>query len=122
MTGIGGWKAESAAPKDTVDMLDGATIDGATPGPITGAFSVLYRADEGIATRVRTRARPGDAHTVWYAISNAPENCSDGACGDDDVFIDLSDHTAGFNAAQIAATRVSVVWAAPEGRPVPQDA
>ena len=27
------------------------------------------------------------------------------------MFIDASDHTAGFNAAQIAATRVSVVWA-----------
>jgi hypothetical protein len=70
MTAIGGSQAASAAPKDKVDMLDGAIVDGATP-----------------------------------------ENCSHGACGDDDVFIDPSDHTAGFNAAQIAATRASVVWA-----------
>jgi hypothetical protein len=123
MTAIGGSQAASAAPKDKVDMLDGATVDGATPGPITGAFSVIDRADEGIATKVRTRARPGHAHTLWYAIFNAPENCSDGACGNDDVFIDPSDHTAGFNAAQIATTRVSVVWAGagavanPAGRP-----
>jgi hypothetical protein len=61
-------------------------------------------------TKVRTRARPGHAHTLWYVIFNAPENCSDGACGDDDIFIDPSDHSAGFNAAQIAATHASVVW------------
>ncbi len=31
------------------------------------------------------------------------------ACGDDDIFIDPSNHSAGFNAPQIAATRASVV-------------
>lgn len=111
MTAIGGSQAASAGPKDKVDMLNAATLEGATPEPITGAFSVLDRGDEGIATKVRTRARPGHAHTLWYAVFNAPENCSDGACGDDDVFADPSDHSAGFNAAQIATTRVSVVWA-----------
>ena len=58
MTAIGGSQAASAAPKDKVDMLDRATVDGAT-GPITGTFSVIDRDDEGIATKVRTRARPG---------------------------------------------------------------
>jgi hypothetical protein len=55
-------------------------------------------------------------------VTSAARGLQRRACGDDDVFIDLSDHTAGFNAAQIAATRVSVVWAAPERRPIPQDA
>ena len=36
----------------------------------------------------------------------SPENCSDAACGDDDIFIDPSDHSARFNA--IAGTRASV--------------
>jgi hypothetical protein len=103
-------QAASAAPKDKVDVLDGATLDGATPEPITGAFSMLDRADQGITSKVRTRARPGHAHTLWYVIFNAPENCSDGVCGDDDVFIDPNDHSAGFNAAQIAMTRASVLW------------
>lgn len=105
-------QAASAAPKDKVDVLDQTTIDDSTrePEPVAGAFSMLERADEGITTQVRTRVRPGHAHTLWYAIFNAPENCSDGVCGDDDIFIDPSDHSAGFNAAQIEATRASVVW------------
>jgi hypothetical protein len=104
--GLIAWsQAASAAPKDKVDVLDETTRE-----PVTGAFSMLDRADEGITTKVRTRARPGHAHTLWYVIFNAPQNCSDGVCGDDDVFIDPNDHSAGFNAAQIAATRASVVW------------
>jgi hypothetical protein len=102
---IAGSQAASAAPKDKVDVFDEATRE-----PVTGAFSMLDRTDRGITTKVRTRVRPGHAHTLWYVIFNAPENCSDGVCGDDDIFIDPSDHSAGFNAAQIAATRASVVW------------
>jgi len=105
-------QAASAAPKDKVDVLDGATLDDPSqePEPIAGAFSMLDRTDQRITTKVRTRARPGHAHTLWYVIFNAPQRCSDGGCGDDDVFVDPSDHSAGFNAAQIAATRASVVW------------
>lgn len=99
-------QAASAAPKDKVRVLDQASRE-----PVTGAFSMLERSDRGIETRLRTRARPGHAHSLWYVIFNSPENCSDGACGDDDIFIDPSDHSVGFNAAQIAATRVSSVWA-----------
>jgi hypothetical protein len=56
-------------------------------------------------------------------IFNSPENCSDAACGVDHILIDASDHSAGFNAAQITATNRSVVWrsagavANPAGRP-----
>jgi hypothetical protein len=98
-------QAASAAPKDKVDVLDEATRK-----PITPAFSMLGRAADGITTKVRTRAHPGHAHTLWYVIFNAPANCSGGACGDDDIFSDPSDHSAGFNAPQIAATRASLVW------------
>src|ERR671919_1034616 len=111
VTAIAASQAAGAAPTDKVDVLDGATLDGATPEPVTGAFSMLERTAEGIANKLRTRARPGHAQTLWYAIFNAPENCSDGACGDDDVFVDPSDHSAGFNVAQIQAARISVVWA-----------
>ena len=79
-------------------------LDAATREPVTGAFSMLGRADQGITSKVRTRARLGHAHTLWYAIFNAPQNCSGGLCEDDDIFNDPSDHSAGFN-AQIAATR-----------------
>src|ERR671918_3143074 len=111
VTGIAASQAAGAAPTDKVDVLDGATLDEATPEPVTGAFSMLERTAEGIANKLRTRARPGHAHTLWYAIVNASERCSDGACGDDDIFIDPSDHSAGFNVPQIQATRASAVWA-----------
>jgi hypothetical protein len=62
------------------------------------------------STKLPTRARPGHAHTLWYVIFNSPENGSDAACGDDDIFIDPSNHSAGFNAPRIAATCASVVW------------
>jgi len=98
-------QAASAAPPDRVAVLDEATRE-----PVTGAFSMLDRSDRGIETKLRTRARRGHAHSLWYVVFNAPENCSDGACGDDDIFNDPSDHSAGFNAPQIAATRASSVW------------
>jgi hypothetical protein len=76
-------QAASAAPKDKVDVLDGATLDDPSqePEPIAGAFSMLDRTDQGITTKVRTRARPGHAHTLWYVIFNAPQRCSDGFRG-----------------------------------------
>jgi hypothetical protein len=98
-------QAASAAPKDKVAVLDQSTRE-----PVTGAFSMLERGGRGIATEIRTRARPGHAHSLWYVIFNAPQNCSDGACGEDDIFIDPDDHSAGFNAEQIVATRASSVW------------
>jgi len=77
----------TAAPKDKIEVLDGARPDDAVEpraeaGPIEGS------------TKLRTRARPGHAHTLWYVIFNSPENCSDAACGDDDILIDPSDHSA----------------------------
>ena len=88
-----------------------AVLDEATRDPVKGASSTLVRHDRGIASRFRTRARPGHAYSRWYVIFNAPERCSDGICGDDDVFLDPGDRSAGFNVPQIAATRVSSVWA-----------
>jgi hypothetical protein len=102
---IAGFQAASAAPRDKVDMLDQATGQS-----VAGAFSMLDRGDEGVTTKVRTRTRPGHAHTLWYVIFNAPQHCSDDICGEDDIFIDPGDHNAGFNAEQIAATRASSLW------------
>jgi hypothetical protein len=94
-------------------VLDAATIDGAggEPEPVPGAFSMLDRTDQGIATKVRTRARAGHAYALWYVIVNAPESCSDGLCGTTMSSPTRADHSAGPNAPQIAATRASVVWA-----------
>jgi hypothetical protein len=48
----------SAAPKDKVEVLDGATLDDPSrePEPVPGAFSILDRSERGIATKLRTPA------------------------------------------------------------------
>jgi hypothetical protein len=85
-------------------VLDAATIDGAggEPEPVPGAFSMLDCIDQGIATKVRTRARAGHAYALWYVIVNAPESCSDGLCGTTMSSPTRADHSAGPNAPQIA--------------------
>lgn len=96
----------SAAPPDKQ-----AVHDFATEQPVTGAFSMLNRSDEAIASKIRTAATPRHAVTVWYVIFNAPENCSDGMCGEDDLFLDPAlGGAGGFNATQIDAARISVVY------------
>jgi hypothetical protein len=72
---------------DKVEVLDGAALADPSrePKPVPGAFSMLDRSDRGIATKLRTRARPGHAHTLWYVIFSSPENCSYAARGDDNI-------------------------------------
>lgn len=95
-----------AAPPDRQTMHDFVTGDA-----ITGTFSMLDRGDEAVASRIRTTATPGHAVTLWYVIFNAPGNCSDGACGADDLFLDpAAGGAGGFNDAQIDAARISVVY------------
>ncbi len=84
-------------------------LDFATGEPITGAFSMLERSDDAVASRIRTTGTAGHAMTIWYVIFNAPENCSDGMCGEDDIF-NNGDPTQGFDFGQIEAARVSVVY------------
>lgn len=98
--------AGCTATKDRVPVLDEATRT-----PVAGASSTLVRHDRGIASRFRTRALPGHAYSLWYVVFNAPERCSDGICGQDDIFLDPRDPAAGFNAPQIRSTRASSVWA-----------
>lgn len=94
--------AASAAPPDKQPLRSFETQEQL-------GFSMLHRGGGAVMTRIRTAATPGHAVTVWYVIFNAPEMCSGGVCGEDDVFID-ADPTAGFNVAQIEAARISVVY------------
>ena len=60
---VASFQVASAAPKDKVEVLDGATLDDPSrePKPVPGAFSMLDRTDRGIATRCgpgRARATP----------------------------------------------------------------
>lgn len=54
---------------------------------IEGAEAVLHRMDHGVQMTLDTSGlTEGNAVTVWWVIFNAPENCSDMACGEDDIF------------------------------------
>lgn len=92
--------AATATPPDRQPLHDFATGE-----MITGTFSMLDRSDDAVASRIRTAATPGHVITIWYVIFNAPEFCSDGACGEDDLFAG-----GGLNSEQIEAARISVVY------------
>lgn len=55
---------------------------------IDGAEAILVRMEHGLSMTLDTNGlAPGEVYTVWWVIFNAPENCSGGICGPDDVFL-----------------------------------
>lgn len=49
--------------------------------------SRLLRNDNGVSFKINTAGiEPGTALTLWMVIFNKPENCTDGMCGEDDIF------------------------------------
>jgi hypothetical protein len=55
---------------------------------VEGAESTLVRMKHGVyATFSAVDLEPGEAYTLWWVIFNKPENCSNGECGVDDVFL-----------------------------------
>lgn len=97
---------DATAPAVSVQPLAGLE----SGEPVPGGMSVLVRGDDEIATEVTTTAEPGDAVTMWYVVFNAPTECSDAVCDEDDVFVDGMP-AKGFDTDRIEAVRVSVVFA-----------
>jgi hypothetical protein len=55
---------------------------------VENASSQLVRFDNGVTMTLSTNDLvPGDVYTVWWVIFNEPQNCSDGACNIDDLFV-----------------------------------
>jgi hypothetical protein len=96
--------AALAAPVDKQPLHEFATGE-----PVVGAFSMLDRGDDAVTSRIRTAATPGHALTIWYVVFNLPGSCSDGVCGEDDIFVG-GDPAQGFDLDRIQAARVSVVY------------
>lgn len=96
--------AADATPPDKQPVFEFATGEA-----VTSAFSMLDRSDDAVSSKIRTAAAHGHAVTLWYVIFNAPENCSDDACGEDDIFLG-GDPNNGFDFNQIEAARISVVY------------
>jgi hypothetical protein len=60
-----------------------------TMGPVevNGSWSLLETFSRGARMVISASGlHPGDAVTAWWVVFNDPENCTDGACGEDDVF------------------------------------
>jgi len=52
------------------------------------SWSIVNRYDNGLSMSLHTsNLVPGDAYTIWWVIFNAPENCTDGVCNEDDLFV-----------------------------------
>jgi hypothetical protein len=62
---------------------------------------------------IQTTGLAQEAYTVWWIVFNNPANCSDGACGEDDIFIfDEDGNIIGPNVPGREAAEISVLWAA----------
>ena len=74
-------------------------IDLPTFTPVEGA-STLVRDWHGVRMTYHTSGlEPGAAYTAWWVVFNRPDRCSDGVCGEDDIFEDPK------------PARTSVLWA-----------
>ena len=87
---------------------------------IDGAEAILHRMEHGVqATFTTTELNEGHVTTLWWVIFNAPENCSDMACGEDDIFnmdgdgafILNDDGSNPMNMDQIGGAQISAVRA-----------
>jgi hypothetical protein len=84
---------------------DRAPLQFVSDGSPAGGKSTLTRADDSVSARVNAHnLMPGAAYTYWYVIFNMPENCSDGVCGEDDIFLpDGAPNTAQIDTVKISA-------------------
>lgn len=82
MTLFGGTAAFSSSSMQSSVMhnFSDATV-------IEGTDVTLSRMDGGLHVTVNTVGLvPGNAVTAWFVVFNSPENCSDGECGENDIF------------------------------------
>lgn len=74
----------------------------------TGGESVLTRTEGMVLATIEAAGlEPGYAYTVWWVVFNNPGACSDGACGEDDIFIDGNPEN-GLNVDGVKAAEISV--------------
>ena len=99
--------------------IDGALADGHLAPSTTNTEAVYWFADAtdagGLSHLTRTNGMivatveaanlvPSHAHTLWVLVFNRPENCSDEACGEDDIFTPEGD----LNVPQVLATGLGI--------------
>jgi hypothetical protein len=98
-----------AETEEEIDPVVSTTsLEWAPDGPaVEGTESTLVRMEHGLYAMINTTGlEPGDAVTLWWVIFNKPENCSNGQCGEDDVF--LVDETGAKLTDDVGASRPNV--------------
>ncbi len=112
LAGLSAAQEDMQSSTSTVHLMsDGSEVE--------GSWSTLTRYENGVAATLHTSGlTPGDVVTAWWVIFNAPENCSDNACGADDVFMFddegkmiVGDNGPQANAEQREAAQISVLGA-----------
>lgn len=101
-----GTTAVSASSRDVSKLW--STADG-TPA---GGKSTLVRDGEAGSVSAHiaaTHLERGHAYTYWWVVFNDPSQCLNGACDEDDIFNDPSDHSAGLNISQIEKVGIGVL-------------
>ena len=87
---------------------------------VKDATAVLTRLKSGVSMQLSTIGlTPQDAVTIWWVVFNAPGNCSDGECGENDIFnldadgefILNDDGSPPINGAGVEAVQISVLRA-----------
>jgi hypothetical protein len=85
---------------------DGQTIHAFEDMADTGGDAWLTRTPGMVLlTAEAAGLEPGDAYTVWWVVFNAPESCSDGVCGEDDL---IDPDTGELDPVAIATARVGL--------------
>ncbi|MHA1553738.1 MAG: hypothetical protein ACTSU0_04945 [Alphaproteobacteria bacterium] len=73
--------AENVTTNNSVIRMHDASV-------VEGATATLTRLEHGLSATFDTvEMTAGDAVTMWWVIFNNPANCSDGACGENDIFL-----------------------------------
>jgi hypothetical protein len=55
--------------------------------PVPGSWSTLRRNHSGVTVDIHTSDLSPGAYTAWWVVFNNPEYCTDGVCGEDDIFV-----------------------------------
>lgn len=108
-----GASAGEMETKTSVHLFKDASV-------VMGAEAALMRMDNGVAASLDTvDLKAGDAVTMWWVVFNQPQNCSDGECGENDVFnldeneafILNGDGSPPLNTAGNEAAQISIAYA-----------